>query len=52
MRTLGLLESDDLRREDVVSVAGDTSVHDHVDMLNETLESLRRRLARLSARMK
>ncbi|MCA9651037.1 MAG: hypothetical protein H6712_24610 [Myxococcales bacterium] len=52
VRTLGLLESDDLRREDVVSVAGDTTVLDHVDMLNETLESLRRRLARLASRMR
>ncbi|MCA9712459.1 MAG: hypothetical protein KDK70_41910 [Myxococcales bacterium] len=52
VRTLGLLETPDLRREDVQAVAADTSVLDHVDMLNETLESLRRRLARLSARMK
>lgn len=52
LRTLGLLESDDLRREHVHAVASDTSVLEHVDMLNETLESLRRRLARLSARMR
>ncbi len=52
MRTLGLLEADQLRREDVREVAGDTSVLDHLDLLNETLESLRRRLARLAARMK
>lgn len=52
LRTLGLLEAPTLRREDVQSVAGDTSVLDHIDMLNETIESLRRRLARLSARMK
>jgi hypothetical protein len=52
LRTLGLLETEDLRREHVREVAGDTSVLDHVDQLNETLESLRRRLARLAARMK
>lgn len=52
LRTLGLLEAQDLRREDVREVASDTSVLDHVDQLNETLESLRRRLARLAARMK
>ncbi|MCX4243539.1 hypothetical protein [Paraliomyxa miuraensis] len=52
LRTLGLLEAQDLRREHVLEVAGDTSVLDHVDQLNETLESLRRRLARLAARMK
>lgn len=52
LRTLGLLEATDLRREDVRAVASDTSVLDHVDLLNETLESLRRRLARLAARMR
>lgn len=52
LRTLGLLEATDLRREDVREVASDTSVLDHVDQLNETLESLRRRLARLAARMR
>lgn len=52
LRTLGLLEAEDLRREAVCAVAGDTTVLDHIDVLNETLESLRRRLARLAARMK
>lgn len=52
LRTLGLLETEDLRREDVREVASDTSVLDHVDQLSETLESLRRRLARLAARMR
>jgi polyhydroxyalkanoate synthesis regulator phasin len=52
MRTLGLLEAPSLRREQVQAVASDTSVLDHMDMLNETIESLRRRLARLSARLK
>lgn len=52
LRTMGLLESDSLRREDVCEVAGDTTVLEHVDVLNETLESLRRRLARLASRMR
>jgi len=52
LRTLGLLETPNLRREEVQSVASDTSVLDNLDLLNETVESLRRRLARLSARMK
>ncbi len=52
LRTLGLLEAEKLRRVDVHEVAADTSVLDHVDVLNETLESLRRRLARLAARMR
>jgi hypothetical protein len=52
LRTLGLLEAKDLTRADVCEVASDASVLDHVDQLNETLESLRRRLARLAARMK
>lgn len=52
LRALGLLESQTLRREHVHEVASDTSVLDHVDLLNETLESLRRRLAKLAARMK
>lgn len=52
VRTLGLLEAPALQREDVCAVASDTTVLDHLDMLNETLESLRRRLAKLSARMK
>ncbi len=52
LRALGLLEAPKLRREDVQAVATDTNVLDHLDMLNETLESLRRRLAKLSARMR
>lgn len=52
LRTLGLLETENLRREAVCAVASDTTVLDQIDMLNETLESLRRRLARLAARMK
>jgi len=51
-RSTGLLETENLRREAVCAVASDTTVLDQIDMLNETLESLRRRLARLAARMK
>ena len=52
IRTMGLLETETLGRKEVIEVASDTTVLDHVDQLNETLESLRRRLARLAARMK
>ena len=52
VRTLGLLEADKIRRETVQSLARDTDVLDHLDLLNETLESLRRRMARLAARLK
>ncbi|MEM6294243.1 MAG: hypothetical protein AAGA54_23400 [Myxococcota bacterium] len=51
-RTLSALESPDLRREHVMALASDMDVLDHLDQLNETLESLRRRLARLSGEMK
>ena len=50
--TLGMLETDDLRRDMVQELASDTSVLEHVDMLNETLESLRRRMAKLAASLK
>ena len=50
--TLAMLEKDRLTRDQVHDLATDTTVLEHVDMLNETLESLRRRLAKLSARMK
>lgn len=50
--TLELLERPALRREDVFVQARDTEVLDHVDMLNETLETLRRRLARLAANLR
>mgnify|MGYP007032564951 FL=1 len=52
MRTLGLLECDALEREQVMAVARDVSVLDHLDLLNETIESLRRRLAKLCAAMR
>lgn len=51
-RTLALLEMPHPRRQDVADVAADISVLDHLDQLNETLESLRRRLATLHANMK
>lgn len=51
-RTLQMLESPRLKREDVADVAGDRTVLEHVDHLNETLESLRRRLSTLYANMK
>lgn len=51
-RTLGALESPDLRRKDVQTLAADMDVLDHLDQLNETLESLRRRLAKLAGEMK
>ena len=49
---LGLLEAPRLGREEVHAVAADTQVLDHVDMLVETLETLRRRLAKLSASLR
>jgi hypothetical protein len=52
MRTLGLLECDALERSQVVAVASDVSVLEHLDLLNETIESLRRRLAKLCAAMR
>lgn len=52
VRTLQTLESRDIRRADVMTLAGDTSVLDHLDALNETVESLRGRLARLASRMR
>ncbi len=51
-RTLEALESPDLRREDVRALATDVDVLDHLDQLNETLESLRRRLAKMAGEMK
>ncbi len=52
MATLGMLERDRLTRVEVQTLATDTTVLEHVDMLNETLESLRRRMARLAANLK
>lgn len=50
--TLSLLEAPNVTREQVQELATDKSVLDHVDMLNETLESLRRRMARLAGRLR
>jgi len=50
--TLGLLEKKQIDRAEICALAGDTEVLDHVDMLNETLESLRRRMARLAATLR
>jgi hypothetical protein len=52
LSTLELLERDKLGRSEVQKVANDTTVLDHVDTLNETLESLRRRMARLAANLR
>lgn len=49
---LKLLEAPRIGREEVHALAADTQVLDHVDMLAETLETLRRRLARLSASLR
>lgn len=50
--TLELLEAPKLTREQVQALATDREVLDHVDMLNETLESLRRRMASLAGRLR
>lgn len=50
--TLTLLEKERLGRAEVRALATDTAVLEHVDMLNETLESLRRRMARLAANLR
>lgn len=49
---LRMLEQPRMTREDVHAIAADTQVLDHVDMLVETLETLRRRLARLAASLR
>src|SRR5688500_8422315 len=51
-RTLQTLESPDVRRVEVLELATEQQVLAHVDLLCETLEQLRRRLARLASRMK
>ncbi|MBX7080449.1 MAG: hypothetical protein K1X88_14725 [Nannocystaceae bacterium] len=51
-RALQTLESPDVRREHVVALAQDAVVLDHLDALSETLESLRRRLGKLSSTMR
>jgi len=46
--TLDMLEGDTLVRADVDALANNEDVLDQIDLLNENLESLRRRVARLS----
>jgi hypothetical protein len=46
--TLDMLEGDHLVRAEVHTLATDTDVLDQIDLLNESLESLRRRVARLA----
>lgn len=46
--TLDLLEGDRLDRSEVEALAGNEDVLDQIDALNESLESLRRRVARLA----
>ena len=52
VHTLQTLERSNLRRSDVTALADDLTVLDHLDLLNETIEGLRRRLARLAQRMR
>lgn len=47
--TLDLLEADHLDAGEVKALATDVEVLDQIDMLSETLECLRRRMARLAA---
>jgi hypothetical protein len=48
LSTLGVLDGDTLDRGEIHSLATDMSVIDQVDLLNETLENLRRRMVRLA----
>ncbi|MCA9635188.1 MAG: hypothetical protein KC420_04055 [Myxococcales bacterium] len=52
LQTLSLLEQPRLARAEVQAVANDERVLEHVDQMVETLESLRRRLARLGASLR
>ncbi|MBZ5714034.1 hypothetical protein [Nannocystis pusilla] len=49
---LRMLEGPRIKREDVHALASDTRVLDHVDMLVENLETLRRRLTRLATSLR
>jgi hypothetical protein len=49
---LKLIEKPRITREDVHALAADTQILDHVDSLVETLETLRGRLAKLSASLR
>jgi hypothetical protein len=46
--TLDMLESEQLERTEVEALANDDEVLEQIDALNESLESLRRRVARLA----
>jgi hypothetical protein len=48
LSTLGVLDAETLDRREIHSLATDSSVLDQVDLLNETLENLRRRMVRLA----
>jgi len=52
LRTLDLLEAPAIAREQVHAIASDTIVLDHIDMLTETLENLRRRLSQLASNLR
>lgn len=52
VQVLRLLEAPRISREDVHALAQDTRVLDDVDALVETLETLRRRLARLAGNLR
>src|SRR5690606_15113183 len=46
--TLDMLEGDSLNRAEIDALAGNEEVLDQIDQLNESLENLRRRVARLA----
>lgn len=48
LSTLGVLDGETLDRAEIHSLATDSGVLDQVDLLNETLENLRRRMLRLA----
>lgn len=52
LEILRVLEGPRVRREDVHALATDTRVLDHVDMLVENLETLRRRVAKLASNLR
>lgn len=52
VETLSLLEQEKVSRAEVSAHVGDQNILEHVDQLNETLESLRRRMARLAASLR
>lgn len=49
LSTLDMLEGDVLVRSEIEALATDQEVLEQIDQLNENLESLRRRMARLAA---